>query len=95
MLTVDDFTPHVGTEFIAKAGDFEDRLTLIEATPSGRPPPEGFRHGFSLVFDGIRDDGMITNIIEIGHPVMGTQLMTPSAIGRSPIGGFRYEVVFN
>ncbi len=95
MLTIDDFTPHIGTEFVARAGDFEDRLTLVEAVPSHSPPPEGYRHAFSLLFDGIRDDGMITNIIEIDHPVMGMQMLTPSAIGRSPIGGFRYEVAFN
>jgi hypothetical protein len=95
MLTVDDFAPHVGTEFVARSGDFEDRLTLIEATSSRRAPPEGFRHAFSLIFDGIRDDAMITNMIEFDHPVMGSQLMTPSAIGHSPTGGFRYEVLFN
>ena len=95
MLTIDDFTPHIGTEFIARADAFEDRLTLIEATASGRAPPEGFRHGFSLIFDGIRDDAMITNIIEFDHAVMGPQMLTPSAIGHSPTGGFRYEVIFN
>ena len=95
MLTVEDFAPHVGTEFTARHDEFEDRLTLIEATPSRRPPPEGLRHGFSLIFDGIRDDAMITNIIEFDHPVMGAQMLTPSAVGHSPTGGFRYEVLFS
>lgn len=95
LLTVEDFAPHVGTEFVVRSGDFEDRLTLVEATPSRRAPPEGYRHAFSLIFDGIRDDGMITNIIEFEHPVMGAQWLTPSAIGHSPTGGFRYEVLFN
>jgi len=94
-LTVEDFVPHVGTVFTARHGDFEDRLTLVSATPYSRPPLEGFRQAFSLIFDGIRDDAMITNIIEIDHPVMGKQMLTPSAIGHSQTGGFRYEIVFN
>lgn len=94
MQTVEDFTPHVGSEFVVRAESFEDRLTLVEATPSHRAPPPGFRQAFSLIFDGIRDDAMITNMIEFDHPVMGAQLMTPSAIGRNTTGGFRYEVVF-
>ena len=59
-----------------------------------RAPSEGLRQAFSLVFDGIRDDAMITNIIEIDHPVIGPQMLTPSAIGQSPTGGFRYEIIF-
>lgn len=94
-LTVEDFTPHVGTVFTARHGDFEDRLTLVSATSSSRAPVEGFRQAFSLIFDGIRDDGMITNIIAIDHPVMGVQMLTPSAIGHNETGGFRYEVVFS
>jgi hypothetical protein len=94
-LMVEDFAPLVGTEFIARHGDFEDRLTLVSATPSSRAPTDGFRHAFSLIFDGIRDDAMITNIIEFDHPVLGTQMLTPSAIGHSKTGGFRYEVVFS
>jgi hypothetical protein len=95
MLTIDDFTPHIGTEFIARAGDFEDRLTLVEAAPSRAPAREGTRQGFSLVFEGIRDDEIITNMIEVDHPVIGPQLLTPSALGPGATGGFRYEVVFN
>lgn len=95
MLTVEDFTPHIGTEFVVRADQFEDRLTLVEATPARSASPEGLRHGFSLFFDGIRDDAMITNMIEFDHPVMGAQMLTPSAIGHSPTGGFRYEVLFN
>ena len=94
-LTVEDFAALVGTEFTARHGDFEDRLTLVSATPSSRAPHEGFRHAFSLIFDGIRDDAMITNMIEFDHPVLGAQMLTPSAIGHSPTGGFRYEVQFN
>lgn len=94
-LTVEDFVPHIGSVFVARHGDFEDRLTLVSATPSSRPPGEGFRHAFSLIFDGIRDDAMITNIIEIDHPVMGKQMLTPGAIGHSQTGGFRYEIVFS
>ena len=94
-LTVEDFIPQVGTEFIARHGDFEDRLTLVSATPSSRAASDGFRQAFSLVFDGIRDDAMITNIIEIDHPVLGAQMLTPSAIGHSKTGGFRYEIVFS
>jgi hypothetical protein len=94
-LTVEDFTPHVGSVFIARHGDFEDRLTLVSATASSRAPYGDFRQAFSLIFDGIRDDAMITNIIEFDHPVMGTQMWTPSAIGHSPTGGFRYEVLFS
>ena len=94
-LTVEDFVPHIGTEFTARHGDFEDRLTLVSATPSSRAPAEGFRQAFSLIFDGIRDDGMITNIIEIDHPVLGAQMLLPSAIGHSATGGFRYEIIFS
>ena len=94
-LTVEDFVPHIGTEFIARHGDFEDRLTLVSATPSSRAPTDGFRQAFSLILDGIRDDGMITNIIEIDHPVMGAQMLTLSAIGQSKTGGYRYEVIFS
>lgn len=94
-LTVEDFTPHVGSVFVARHGDFEDRLTLVSATASSRPPGEGFRQAFSLIFDGIRDDAMITNIIEIDHPVMGKRMLTPGAIGHSQTGGFRYEIVFS
>ena len=93
-LTVEDFVPHIGTEFIARHGDFEDRLTLVEVVPGARPASQGFRQPFTLVLDGIRDDAMINNMIEIEHLVMGVHLLTPSATGRNSIGGFRYELVF-
>jgi hypothetical protein len=95
MLTIDDFTPHIGTEFIARHGDFEDRLTLVEAAPSTWAASEHGRQPFSLIFDGIRDDVMINNIIEIGHPMMEAQLLLLSATGHSETGGFRYEAVFS
>ncbi|MDB5712192.1 MAG: hypothetical protein JWL96_4262 [Sphingomonas bacterium] len=93
-LTAEDFKPHIGTVFIAGHGDFEDQLTLVEVIPALRPATQGFRQPFTLVLDGIRDDAMINNMIEIEHPVMGAQLLTPSATGRNSIGGFRYELVF-
>ena len=94
-LTVDDFTPHIGTEFIARDGAFEDRLTLVEAKASQRAAPDGFRQPFSLVFEGIRDDMMIVNLIEFEHPALGSMPLTPSALGHSKSGGFVYQVVFN
>ena len=94
-LTIDDFTPHIGTEFTARDGDFEDRLTLVEATSSRHAAPEGFRQPFSLMFEGIRDDMMIVNLIEFDHPALGKIPLTPSALGHSKSGGFVYQVVFN
>jgi len=93
-LTADDFTPHIGTEFIARHGDFEDRLTLVEVLSAYRPVPEGFRQPFTLVLDGIRDDALITDMIEIEHAAIGKQFLTLSATGHNKVGGFRYELVF-
>ena len=45
LLTLESFAPHVDTEFVARVGEAEDRLTLVEASLLSRQYPDAPRPG--------------------------------------------------
>jgi hypothetical protein len=95
LLTLESFTPHVDTEFVARIGEVEDRLKLVEATLLRRQYPDAPRPSFALLFEGNRQDVMFNGLTEFEHPDMGKAAIGVSPIGRTEEGGFRYEAVFN
>ena len=95
LLTLESFSPHLDTEFVARVGEVEDRLKLVEATLLSRQHPDAVRPAFVLLFNGTRGDMMFNGLTEFEHPEMGTTAIGVSPIGRSADGGIRYEAVFN
>ena len=95
LLTLESFAPHVDTEFVARVGEAEDRLTLVEATLLSRQYTDAPRPGFVLLFNGNRQDVVFNGLTEFEHPDLGTTAIGVSPIGRTDQGGFRYEAVFN
>jgi hypothetical protein len=94
-LTLESFTPYLDTEFVARVGEVEDRLKLVEATLLRHQHPEAARPGFALLFNGTRGDLMFNGLTEFEHPEMGMTAIGVSPIGRSADGGIRYEAIFN
>jgi hypothetical protein len=99
-LTHESFLPHVDTEFLVRLEpDPALRLTLLEATVTGRAPlgppgPSGARRlPFSLIFRGPRAPVLPQRIHRLEHAAMG-----PLDIFIVPIGpdatGMRYQAVF-
>lgn len=95
LLTLESFAPHVDTEFVARAGEVEDRLKLVEATLLSHQHPDAARPAFALLFNGTRQDVMFEGLTEFEHPEMGTTAIGVSPIGRTAEGSIRYEAVFN
>jgi|SRR5882757_10186714 len=95
LLTLESFAPHIDTEFVARVGEVEDRLTLVEATLLSGQYPDAVRPGFVLLFNGQRQDVMFNGLAEFEHPDLGATAIGVSPIGRTAEGGFRYEAVFN
>lgn len=94
-LTPDDFKPLLGQRFRVVPPHAPETLTLIEVTRSSIPPLEGFRQGFSLLFEGAsRQVMMAQGIRPLEHDGMGRLdlFLVPMAPG--PGGAFRYEAVF-
>ena len=97
-LTVEDFAPHVGTEFTLPAGEGAEALhfTLVDATPLKIPNlPEGTRAPFQLVF---REPGPTVYqqaTYRLVHPEMGEQFIFIVPNSYSEAEGALYSATFN
>ncbi len=92
ILTEEEFSKHVGTEFYASAGEREVKITLTEVKPRMPRDPEMER--FSLFFDGPPDGFLPQQNFSMRHEGMGEfELFLVPISGDQK--GFRYEAVFN
>ncbi len=96
-LTCADFTPYVGEELAATAGDVALVLVLTDASESslfGGTGPEGqSRLQFSLEFRGPHDPALEQGIVTVTHPALGDLDLFLVPIGLTPEGA-RYEAAF-
>lgn len=95
ILTEEEFSKHIGTEFYVKFGEGEARLTLAEVKGyMPEPTEEKKMERFSVFFDGPADSILPQQTLQMRHEMMGEFDMF-----LVPIGGdekvFRYEAVFN
>ena len=98
-LTLDDFTPLVGTAFTITFPDGVFELTLVAVEPLGtrapRPDVPDFRTTpFSLVFLGPLAPILPQQTWDLAHPALGTHGIFLVPIGPGQ-GRMRYEAVFN
>ena len=93
-LTLDDFTPHVGSRFRLQAdeGDLEMELSAAEAG-GVEDAPRGARPPFSLTFRGPPGPILPQRIYRLEHDGMGELEIFLVPIGADP-EGVTYEAVF-
>lgn len=72
-LTLEDFTPHIGTDFVLPGGDTTPpvhfRLTTV--TPKNKAPMPEMRDPFLLIFLVDAQDVYAQNTFRLIHPEMG------------------------
>jgi len=94
MLTQEEFSKHIGTQFSVGLGDREVNLTLAEVKGyrAGPTEQEGLER-FSVFFDGPQDSLLPQQNFQMRHERMGEFdiFLVPIKDGE----GFRYEAVFN
>ena len=95
ILTEEEFSKHVGTQFYATVEDREVGLTLTQVKPY--MPDESRERNmerFSLFFDGPSDAFLPQQNFHMRHETMGEFeiFLVPISNGEN---GFRYEAVFN
>lgn len=94
-LTIEDFSPLVGSTFVLRAADGEIAAELIEARAMpGHQVPEGVRSPFSLLWSGPAEPRLQQGIHAVGHPRLAEALeifLVP--VGPSD-GAPRYEAHF-
>lgn len=98
-LSIDDFTPLVGTSFRIDFVDGALELTLAAVEVHGarapRPDVPGLRTApFSLLFLGPLRPVLPQRTWDLSHPVLGTQAIFLVPLGPAE-GRMRYEAVFN
>ena len=93
-MTVADFTPHVGTAFIASAPDGAAiELVLGEASLSTPGAAPNARKPFSLVFEGPFEPMLEQAIHHLGHAALGELDLFLVPIG-ADADRVRYQAVF-
>lgn len=93
-LTVDTFTPHVGSSFrIVLSSDLIVDAELVEARPLGAPAAPDRRVPFSLLFHGPLSPFLPQRIYRLQHAVLAPLDLFLVPLG--PAGDrMRYEAVF-
>lgn len=96
-LTLDSFTPHIGTPFVLDHPEQQETFSLVEAVAAtAHEHPMKKRNPFSLFFDGSRTDVQFNQqILPLKHAVMGDLEIFLVPIGRNQDGTIRYQSVFN
>lgn len=96
-LTLDSFTPHVGTAFVLEHPEAQETLTLVNTKAlSSDDHPMKKRDPFSLFFHGSRTDIQLNQqILHLKHDVMGEVEIFVVPIGRNDDGTILYQAVFN
>jgi len=95
-LTLDQFAPHVGTDFAVTGGRLGtvsvtlDEATVHQPSPADRPGLRG--EAFSLIFRGNAAAGLPGGIHTVVHPVLGAfpLFVAPFGTGRN---GQEYQAV--
>ena len=98
-LTVEHFTPHIGTEFVCRTPDGVYPLRLSEAVAAGEqgwkvPGKEELRSPFSLLFLGPESPVLPQSIYPLEHTALGKLALFIVPIGREG-RGILYQAVFN
>jgi len=94
-LTEEEFSKHVGTEFYARSGEGEAKLTLAEVKGyTSDATEEQNLERFSVFFVGPADSFVSQQIIQMRHETMGEFDLFLVPI-KNDANGFRYEAVFN
>ena len=70
-LTLDSFSPHVGTVFVLRDADGDLSLTLAAADALPAPPGDRGRAPFSLEFDGPHEPVHPQDTVALEHEAMG------------------------
>jgi len=95
ILTEEEFSKHVGTQFYASFDDREVNLTLTEVKPYLRAETtDEAMERFSLFFDGPPDVLLPQQSFHVRHGSMGEFDIFLVPIS-GDANGFRYEAVFN
>jgi hypothetical protein len=95
ILTEEEFSKHIGTEFYVKAGEDEAKLTLAEVKGySAQPMDDKSLERFSLFFVGPADSLLSQKVFQVRHETMGEFDIFLVPI-KSDAKGVRYEAVFN
>ena len=92
-LTVESFTPHVGTSFDAQLDSGTLPLELVRAQPVGPPPHPGGRQQFALHFRGAGPRLLQQSIYRLEHPAFDGLEIFLVPIGREGTA-FLYEAIF-
>jgi hypothetical protein len=95
ILTEEEFSKHVGTEFCAGTGEGEVKITLTEVkTHMSDESRKQRMECFSLFFDGPVEEFLPQQNFQMRHEVMGEfELFLVPISGDQK--GFGYEAVFN
>jgi hypothetical protein len=95
-LTIDTFTPLVGTAFRARTDtDGVVDLRLVEVRPLGHQPQAPRVEPFALEFVGSADVPLDQRTWRLDHESLGAVEIFLVPIGSDPAEGYRYEAVFN
>ena len=96
-LTLDSFTPHVGTPFLLNHSEHQETFTLVEAkAANAHDHPMKKRDPFSLFFHGNRADVQFDQqILPLKHEAMGELALFLVPITRNEDGTIRYQAVFS
>lgn len=95
ILTEEEFSKHVGTEFYVKSGEAGATLTLAEVKGyMPEPTEEKKMERFSVFFVGPADFPLPQQVVQMRHETMGEFELFLVPI-KNDVNGFRYEAVFN
>jgi hypothetical protein len=90
-LSIDDFRPHLGSQFDLQAGGGAVAMKLARVDPAGESGRKG--GAFSLIFAAPRGPWLPQAIYPVSHPVLGAMQIFLVPIG--PIGEANgYQAVF-
>jgi hypothetical protein len=92
-LTLESFTPHVGSVFLLRADGQELPLALAAADPLPAPPGDKGRPPFSLEFDGPREPIHPQATVAFDHDALGTLQIFIVPIAQSA-QHTRYQAIF-
>ena len=92
--TFANFAAAVGQPFDLLAGETMERLTLVEATPSGAPHAAGAREPFALLFKGATQTILPQGIWRMRHATIGELDIFLVPVGRDA-HGVTYQAVFS
>lgn len=90
-LTIETFSPQVGTRFTLTAEDLDLELALERIDPLGQAVRDG--GAFSLVFLGPAEPVLPQRIYRLDHPATGALELFLVPVGAADTG-MRYEAVF-